>query len=159
MKQLLFNIILIFLCINVLNAQNDRKILYRADMGYYDEEVLNGAQRLVGHVKFKQDNVVGYCDSAYLYEAENYIQAFGSPVRIVVSDSVNLYGKRANYDGNIRQAAISGDVRLDNGRAYLLTDSLFYDLNIDCGYYTTLSHIYSDPYIFLYLYFKLFYIY
>ncbi len=144
MKRLLHNILFICLCINILNAQNDRKILYRADMGYYDEEVLNGAQRLVGHVKFKQDNVVGYCDSAYLYESENYIQAFGSPVRIVVSDSVNLYGKRANYDGNIRQAAISGDVRLDNGKSYLLTDSLFYDLNIDCGYYTTLSHIYSD---------------
>ena len=144
MKRLFCNIILICLCVSVLNAQNDRKILYRADMGYYDEEVLNGAQRLVGHVKFKQDNVVGYCDSAYLYESENYIQAFGSPVRIVVSDSVNLYGKRANYDGNIRQASIAGDVRLDNGRAYLLTDSLFYDLNIDCGYYTSLSHIYSD---------------
>jgi len=144
MKQFWINIIIICLCINIMNAQHDRKILYRADMGYYDEEVLNGAQRLVGHVKFKQDNVVGYCDSAYLYEAENYIQAFGSPVRIVVSDSVNLYGQRANYDGNIRQASISGNVRLDNGRSYLLTDSLFYDLNIDCGYYTTLSHIYSD---------------
>lgn len=143
MKRGLGIIILICLCFNIMNAQNNRKILYRADMGYYDEEILGGAQRLVGNVKFKQDNVVGYCDSAYLYEADNYIRAFGSPVRIVVSDSVNLYGLRANYDGNIRQAAIAGNVRLDNGHAYLLTDSLFYDLNIDCGYYTSRSDIYS----------------
>lgn len=144
MKRLLYLIIATLLCVSHLHAQHSRKILYRADMGYYDEEVLSGVQRLVGHVKFKQDNVVGYCDSAYLYEADNYIQAFGSPVRIVISDTVNLYGQRANYDGNIRQAAIAGNVRLDNGSAYLLTDSLFYDLNISCGSYTTGGQIFSD---------------
>lgn len=137
-------IVIIILCINDIYAQSNRRILYRADMGYYDEEVLSGAQRLIGHVKFAQDNVVGYCDSAYLYEAENYIRAFGSPVRIVISDTVNLYGQRANYDGMIRQAAIAGKVRLDNGNAYLLTDSLFYDLNIDCGSYTTGGQIFSQ---------------
>jgi len=143
MKRL-FGILILLFCICFTEAQSNRKILFRADMGYYDEEVMSGAQRLVGHVKFKQDNIVGYCDSAYLFEADNYIQAFGSPVHIVISDSVNLYGQRANYDGNIRQAAIAGNVRLDNGSAYLLTDSLFYDLNIDCGFYTTGGDIFSD---------------
>lgn len=144
MKRLLGLILIFLLSFNFIDAQSNRKILYRADMGYYDEEVMDGAQRLVGNVKFKQDNIIGYCDSAYLFEADNYIQAFGSPVRFVISDTVNLYGQRANYDGNIRQASISGKVRLDNGSAYLLTDSLFYDLNIDCGFYTTGGNIYSD---------------
>lgn len=144
MRQYFGIFIVIILFFSNIHAQSNRRILYRADMGYYDEEIMSGAQRLIGHVKFAQDNVVGYCDSAYLYESENYIRAFGSPVRIVISDSVNLYGQRANYDGNIRQAAIAGKVRLDNGSAYLLTDSLFYDLNISCGSYTTSGTIFSQ---------------
>ena len=95
MKRIFVIATAILLCVCNLHGQKNRKILYRADMGYYDEEILNGANRLIGNVKFAQDNVVGYCDSAYLYDAENYIIAFGNPVRIIVSDSVILYGRRA----------------------------------------------------------------
>ena len=144
MRQLSAILLFLLLCVGATHGQGNRKILYRADMGYYDENTLPGAQRLIGNVKFAQDNVVGYCDSAYLYDAENYIIAFGNPVRIIVSDSVVLYGRRAYYDGNIRQAAIAERVRLENGNSYLLTDSLFYDLNTDCGSYTTGARIFSD---------------
>lgn len=131
--------------LTTLSAQNtDRKIRYRADMGYYDEGYLSGAQRLVGHVKFAQDNVVGYCDSAYLYEADNYIIAFGNPVKIVVGDSVFLYGKAADYDGIAKEASIVQNVKLVKGDAYLLTDSLFYDLNINCGYYNTGGKMFNN---------------
>lgn len=144
MKRLSFILLLGFLCISAIHGQGNRKILYRADMGYYDEDAFPGAQRLIGNVKFKQDNVIGYCDSAYLYEADNYIIAYGNPVHFVISDSIHLYGFRATYDGDIRQAVIAGDVRLKKGKSYLLTDSLFYDLNIDCGYYVTGGEIYND---------------
>lgn len=144
MKRLSAILLLTFLCISAIHGQGNRKILYRADMGYYDEDAFPGAQRLIGNVKFKQDNVVGYCDSAYLYEADNYIIAYGNPVHFVISDSIHLHGHRATYDGEIRQAVIAGDVRLKNGKSYLLTDSLFYDLNIDCGYYATGGEIYND---------------
>ena len=144
MKRLSAILLLIILCISAIHGQNNRKILYRADMGYYDEDAYPGAQRLIGNVKFKQDNVLGYCDSAYLYEADNYIIAFGNPVHFIISDSIHLYGHRATYDGDIRQAVIAGDVRLKKGKSYLLTDSLFYDLNIDCGYYITGGEIYND---------------
>ena len=144
MRHLLPILAIIFLCISSIHGQGGRKILYRADMGYYDEEAYPGAQRLIGNVKFKQDNVIGYCDSAYLYEADNYIIAFGNPVRFVISDSIRLFGQRATYDGNIRQASISGLVRLENGKSYLLSDSLFYDLNIDCGFYVTGGQIFNE---------------
>lgn len=144
MKRLSAILLLTILCINAIHGQSNRKILYRADMGYYDEDAFPGAQRLIGNVKFKQDNVVGYCDSAYLYEADNYIIAYGNPVRFVISDSIHLNGYRATYDGNIRQAVIAGKVRLEKGKSYLLTDSLFYDLNIDCGYYVTGGQIFND---------------
>lgn len=144
MRRLFVIFPLLLLCAIQLHGQGNRKMLYRADMGYYDEERLPGAQRLVGNVKFKQDNVVGYCDSAYLYEADDYIIAFGNPVRFVISDSVYLFGQRVTYDGDVHQAIIFGRVRLENGKSYLLADSLFYDLNTDCGYYLTGGQIFNE---------------
>ena len=144
MRGIAVIIVLIILCSGQMHGQENRRILYSADMGYYDEDAYPGAQRLIGHVRFKQDNVVGYCDSAYLYEADNYIIAYGSPVRFVISDSIHLHGRRATYDGEVRQAVLAGHVRLENGRSYLLTDSLFYDLNTDCGSYTTGARIFSE---------------
>ncbi len=139
MRRTFAIVVLVMLCLGQMRGQGERRILYRADMGYYDEDAYPGAQRLIGNVKFKQDNVIGYCDSAYLYEADNYIVAYGNPVRFVISDSIHLHGHRATYNGDLRQAVLAGKVRLENGKSYLLTDSLFYDLNIDCGYYLTRS--------------------
>ncbi|MBR4135435.1 MAG: hypothetical protein IKU03_03375 [Bacteroidales bacterium] len=124
-----------FLSIVQLPAQN--RIKYRADMGYYDENVMPGAQRLIGHVAFSQDNIRGYCDSAYLFERENYIIAYGDKVKIYVGDSVRLYGYRVYYDGNAKVVSIASDVRLEKGKAFLVTDSMTYDMNRDVGYYLT----------------------
>jgi len=137
MRKLLLAILLSLLIWNLADAQNNRKIRYRADMGYYDEDILNGAQRLVGNVAFAQDNVRGYCDSALLYEADNYIIALGNPVKIYVGDSVKLYGRRAYYDGNAHSASIAVRVRLEKGKVVLLSDSLIYDTRNEIGYYVT----------------------
>ena len=56
MKRIFVIAAAILLCVCNLHGQKNRKILYRADMGYYDEEVLAGANRLIGNVKFAQDN-------------------------------------------------------------------------------------------------------
>ena len=109
MRQLkLITILLALICFaQSITAQNNRIIQYRADIGLYDEELLPGAQRLIGHVAFAQDNIRGYCDSAYLYERDNYLIAFGDRVKILVGDSVVLYGRKAYYDGNIKTAICS----------------------------------------------------
>ncbi len=139
-------LICILLCAFAISlaAQGNRKIQYRADIGLYDEVLLPGAQRLIGNVAFAQDNIRGYCDSAYLYERENYIIAFGDKVRIRVGDSVTLCGRKAYYDGNSKVASIAHDVRLDHKNAYLLTDSLIYDLNHDMGYYLTGGQLFNE---------------
>lgn len=132
--------VILMLCIvsfGELHAQTTRKIKYRADMGYYDQNEVNGAQRLVGNVAFAQDNVLGYCDSAYLYEADNYIIAFGDKVKILVGDSVRMYGKRAYYDGMAKIASIAVNVLLEKDSAFLLTDSLIYNTRENVGYYIT----------------------
>ena len=141
--ELIFlGLLLLGIACNV-SAQNNRKIQYRADIGLYDEDFLPGAQRLIGHVAFAQDNIRGYCDSAYLYEKENYLIAFGDRVKIRVGDSVVLYGRKAYYDGNLKIASIANNVRLEKKKSYLLSDSLIYDLNLDMGYYLTGGRIYN----------------
>ncbi len=142
--RLIITLFFVLFFVSGITAQNNRKIQYRADVGLYDEEVLPGAQRLIGHVAFAQDNIRGYCDSAYLYENENYLIAFGDKVKIRVGDSVVLYGRKAYYDGDLKTASIAHDVRLEKQTSYLLTDSLIYDLNLDLGYYLTGGRIYND---------------
>ncbi len=143
-SRLLLICIILTVAADCLTAQDNRRIQYRADIGRYDEDMLPGAQRLIGHVLFAQDNIRGYCDSAYLYERENYLIAFGDPVRIRVGDSVTLYGRKAYYDGNLKTASIAHHVRLEKENSYLLTDSLVYDLNTDMGYYLTGGRIFND---------------
>ncbi|MBQ3851274.1 MAG: hypothetical protein II751_04095, partial [Bacteroidales bacterium] len=144
MKKVVLLLTLSLLALQTVWAQDNRKIRYRADMGFYDEEYIPGAQRLIGNVAFAQDNVRGYCDSAYLYERENYIIAFGDKVRILVGDSVRLYGRRAYYDGDDKVASIASSVRLEKGKAYLLTDSLIYNTRDEVGYYLTGGKLVND---------------
>ena len=144
MKKALFFLLLTLMALQAAVGQGNRKIKYRADMGFYDEEYIPGAQRLVGNVAFAQDNVRGYCDSAYLYERENYIIAFGDRVRILVGDSVRLYGHRAYYDGDDKVASIAASVRLEKGNAYLLADSLVYNTREEVGYYLTGGRLVND---------------
>jgi len=119
------------------HAQSNKKINTRADLLEYDENWLPGAQRLLGHVVFRHENTIGYCDSAYYYEEDNFLIAFGKPVRINVNDSVQLYGRKAYYDGNERTASIARNVEMVHGTAHLYSDSMTYDLRSDVGYYLT----------------------
>lgn len=133
----------IFVCLCLLMtqvmcyAQSNKKINTRADLLEYDEGFLPGAQRLLGHVVFQHENTTGYCDSAYYYEDDNYLIAFGKPVRILIGDSVRLYGKKAYYSGNEKTASIARNVEMVHGVSHLYSDSLIYDLGTDVGYYLT----------------------
>lgn len=132
-----FSIISILLISISVYSQSGSKIYTQARLLEYDEEMLPGAQRLLGNVIFKHENTVGYCDSAYYYENDNYLIAFGKPVRIDVGDSVKLYGKIAYYEGNNRMASIARDVKMVHGTSHLYSDSLIYDLRKDVGFYVT----------------------
>lgn len=144
MKRIILCICVIIMVRGGCTAQDTHKIRYRADMGFYDEEYMPGAQRLIGNVVFSHDSIHGYCDSAYFYEQDNYIIAFGDRVRIYVGDSVRLYGYRAYYDGNAGIASIADRVTLIRDSSSLFTDSLIYDLNVSCGYYLTGGMIVND---------------
>lgn len=121
-----------------LSAQSKpKRIAYEADWSYHDEKRLPGITKLVGNVIFSHEEIVGYCDSAYLHNNENVIEAFGKKVIIHINDTVTMYGEYVIYNGDTRDASISRDVILEDNTSTLYTEHLFYDLNEDLAYYNT----------------------
>ncbi len=87
-----------------------------------------------GNVVFKHNNAFLYCDSAYLYNQSNMLEAFDN-VRMEQGDSISIYGDYLIYEGNRNLAKMRNNVRMENGEATLFTDSLNYDRNANIGYY------------------------
>jgi lipopolysaccharide export system protein LptA len=95
------------------------------------------AQKLVGDVQFKHQNALMYCDSAFMYNNENAIDAYGS-IRINQGDTLNLYGDVLLYNGNTQIATVTGkEVRLESKDFTLTTDRLIYNRATNVANYQT----------------------
>ena len=102
---------------------------------------LNGMQQdlimrktLVGRVLLQQGTTTLSCDQAVLNSTTNNVEAYGH-VRIIQADTVTITGDTALYIGNMRQAYISGRVKLDDHTIILNTPKLDYDLNSKMAIY------------------------
>ena len=115
--------------IEILSAN---ELVYNQEVGRY--------QICRGNVKFKQGAVYMDCDSARFYEEVNKIEAFGN-IYIRQKDTIDLWGDYLEYDGDLRLAKVSENVRLTDGEMTLTTDQINYDLEDKIGYYTTGGHI------------------
>ena len=100
-------------------------------------------QVLKGNVRFRHDNALLYCDSAYFFEKANSLNAFGH-VRIVQGDTLFVFGDKLYYDGNTKLARLRHNVRMQNRKTTLVTDSLNYDRLANLAYYYTGGQI-TDP--------------
>ena len=100
-------------------------------------------QVLKGNVRFRHDNALMYCDSAYFFEKNNSMNAYGH-VRIVLGDTLFVYGDILYYDGNTKLARLRHNVRMVNRKTTLVTDSLNYDRLANLAYYYTGGQI-TDP--------------
>ena len=109
----------------------------------FDKIASPDLQVLKGNVRFRHDNALLYCDSAYFYEKANSLNAFGH-VRIVQGDTLFIYGDKLYYDGNTKLARLRHNVRLENRKTTLVTDSLNYDRMANLSYYYTGGKI-TDP--------------
>jgi len=105
----------------------------------FDNNLGNGAQRLIGDVRFSQDNTLMFCDSAYVYK-DNSLDAFGH-IHIQQGDSIHLYGELLKYNGNTKKALITKNVVVIKGDMQLTTDELNYDISTSVGYYVTPARI------------------
>ncbi|GHT52949.1 hypothetical protein AGMMS49982_14560 [Bacteroidia bacterium] len=110
----------------------------KVKMEYADSTTMSrstpGVHVMKGNVRFFHDGAYMFCDSAYLYEEENSLDAF-SNVQINQGDSVFLYSGFLRYDGNLNEAKMWENVRMDNASMTLFTEDLIFDRNRDLAYY------------------------
>ncbi len=122
--------------INTEKKTGKQTLIYleRSDLVRFDNEKLPDIQVLVGNVVLRHDEVYLYCDSAQLNQQTNSFKAFGH-VKIEQGDSLEIYAKRLNYNGNTRIAHLFHNVKMINEEVTLYTDTLIYDRNKELGYY------------------------
>ncbi len=122
-------ICLFFLLPICLTGQDQRRIeLIRANSLEFDENIGKDAQRLIGNVIFKHKGALMYCDSAYLYNASNSLEAFGS-VRVDQGDTLKLFSDKLLYRGNEEVVLVRNNVTLEDSEMTLTTQTLDYDRN------------------------------
>lgn len=102
----------------------------------------SAAQKLIGNVQLKHNDIFLYCDSAYFYKTSNSIKAF-SRVRLVQGDTLFLTGNRINYSGETKVAEVIGNVKLEDPSTFLECKHLFYYRLDDVGSYYTGGKLYS----------------
>jgi lipopolysaccharide assembly outer membrane protein LptD (OstA) len=109
----------------IAQSKNKIELLGAKDLKY-DKQMGLDAQRLIGDVRFRHQGALMYCDSAYLYNATNSLDAFGN-VRINQGDTLQLFSKILNYNGNTKLIKVREEVRLVDKEMTLTTDILDYD--------------------------------
>lgn len=105
-----------------------------ADVLEFDKTKGPDYQVLRGSVRFRQDNMHMFCDSAYFYDKTNSLEAF-SNIRMEQGDTLFVYGDYLHYDGNEQLAKLRRNVKMENRNVTLLTDSLNFDRRINIGYF------------------------
>ena len=131
-------IILLWVVANVALAQEkgvQMVYLEHSETLSFDEKRLPDVQILKGDVRFRHDSVLMYCDSAYFFEKENSLHAFGH-VHLVQGDTLEGFGDILYYNGNTKLARFRNHVKLiHNNETTLTTDSLDYDRAKNIAYY------------------------
>ncbi|MGC9353032.1 MAG: OstA-like protein [Mariniphaga sp.] len=132
--QIFLVIVFLFNSLHTFSQEKKRVDIEQADYLEADENIAPNAQRLVGNVRIRHQDVLMWCDSAYTYSGTNRVDAFGN-VRINQGDTLDLYAREVYYNGDISQARAFQDVRLINKSTTLFTDTLDYDMAANIGYY------------------------
>ncbi len=135
MKRRIVIYALSFLCL-ALSAQENRVYLENSRTLSFDENRLPDAQILKGDVRFRHDDALMFCDSAYFFERTNSVTAFGH-VRFEQGDTLHGFGDILYYEGDRKLARLCRNVRLEHKTTILTTDSLNYDRITNTAYYFT----------------------
>lgn len=139
-KGFLFSLLLMAIFLSASAATKPRRQsesrvhLLHADKLYYNQSINRDAQILVGHVRFRHDNVIMTCDSALYYEANNSFDAFGH-VRMLQGDTLSLVSRVLYYNGFDQMARARYDVLLTHRKTKLYCDSMDYDRLYGLGYF------------------------
>lgn len=116
------------------SQEKKRVDIEQADYLEANEKVAANAQRLVGNVRIRHENMLMWCDSAYTYTGTNRVDAFGN-VHINQADTLDLFARKIYYNGDNNEARAYQNVRLVNKNTTLFADTLYYDMEANIGYY------------------------
>ena len=138
-RRVRFRILFILCCLALVVAAQGQGVqmvyLEHSETLSFDEKRLPDVQILKGNVRFRHDSVWMYCDSAYFFEKQNSLHAFGH-VHLVQGDSIEGFGDILYYNGNTKLARFRNHVKLiHNEETTLTTDSLDYDRMRNIAYY------------------------
>jgi lipopolysaccharide export system protein LptA len=93
-------------------------------------------KKLIGEVQLKQDGTILRCDSAYLFDETNFVEAYQN-VNINHRDSLNFYGDILKYDGNKKIARLERNVSMVDANSTLTTQELEFNLGSNkASYYS-----------------------
>lgn len=101
--------------------------ILNADVWEVNQLIDKDLQRLLGHVKFKHEEVTMSCDSAHYFKNKNQVKAY-SKIHIEQGDTLDLYGNYLFYDGTSGNASVDGNVELIDKETHLYTDAMTYDV-------------------------------
>lgn len=113
-------------------GQKKKIEILNTDASYYDADLLD-ADRLIGNVRLRYNDVLMYCDSAYRYPDGNF-DAF-SHIRVNQGDSLLLLGDKLFVDNKTKQAQLRENIRLKDKDLTLTTEILNYDLETGIASY------------------------
>ncbi len=99
----------------------------------FEQTDSGGINKLIGNVSLKQGETMMYCDSAYFFLDRNSVEAFGN-VRIIQPGSQG-YSNYMRYQGNSKQAYMSGEVMLTDGKSSLWSEVVEYNMGTKVGTY------------------------
>ena len=143
MKKLFFAIICFILWAVPATAQGTKKIvILHTDFTDRNQTEVPGAVMFTGNVQIEHDGVKMWCNKAYQFENENYIKIFGN-VKINQGDTIFMDSKYAEYNGDKKFAYASGNVVMRSPDMRLVTDTVYFDRNIQQAYYNSNGTIYS----------------
>lgn len=136
-------LLLIILPAALIAQEGTRINLEKADNWQYNSDIKKDVQRIIGNVILSHDSAFLYCDSAYLFEKENNVIAYGN-VQVKLSDTLNLYSDSLKYDGNTKIARANSNVRLIDNQTILTTDTMVYNRNTQIAQYDYWGKIVND---------------
>jgi lipopolysaccharide export system protein LptA len=107
--------------------------ILHANIAKYDTSY-SEAHRLIGNVIFKHENMIMFCDSAWFFEKESRIKAYGH-IHVQQGDTLNVYGDSLDYSGNTKLAKLRGHIRMVEKDLVMNCDSVDFDAKKSIGIY------------------------
>jgi len=115
-------------------SQETRIVLFGAEVISVDPAIGNGIKRLLGNVWMEHKNIRLTCDSAYVDENINQFLGYGR-VHIIKADTLHVYAKKLDYNGQTELAKLEGNVLMDNVTETLKAPRLDYNMKDEIAVY------------------------